>query len=42
MSKGADSVLEKRMINANSEEKHKIWDNLDRYANQGLRTLVLC
>lgn len=42
MSKGADSVLEKRMINANSEEKIKTWQNLEKYANQGLRTLVLC
>lgn len=33
MSKGADSVLEKRMSNANSSEKHQIWDNLDKYAN---------
>lgn len=42
MSKGADSVLEKRMINVDSDEKQKTWDNLEIYANKGLRTLVLC
>lgn len=41
--KGADSIIEKRLkrLRDDDEEKVKTWDNLERYASQGLRTLLL-
>jgi magnesium-transporting ATPase (P-type) len=41
--KGADSIIEKRMSNALNDPKikEKTWKNLERYANVGLRTLIL-
>ena len=41
--KGADSIIEKRLrkVPDNDEEKVKTWANLERYASDGLRTLML-
>ncbi|EGR33431.1 phospholipid-translocating p-type flippase family protein, putative, partial [Ichthyophthirius multifiliis] len=39
--KGADSVIEKRMSSSNQQITiEKTWENLNRYANKGLRTLL--
>lgn len=41
--KGADSIIEKRLrkMPDNDEIKVKTWNNLERYASDGLRTLLL-
>lgn len=41
--KGADSIIEKRMSEKlnDSKIKKKTWDYLEKYANIGLRTLIL-
>lgn len=41
--KGADSIIEKRMSPTLNDPKikTKTWENLERYANVGLRTLIL-
>jgi magnesium-transporting ATPase (P-type) len=39
--KGADSIIEKRMAPMNKQIKDRTWDLLQNYANIGLRTLLL-
>jgi len=41
--KGADSIIEKRLkvMPDNDEVKVKTWNNLEKYACEGLRTLLL-
>lgn len=41
--KGADSIIEVRLsiTESRSNNKIKTWEDLENYANRGLRTLVL-